>query len=127
MSFRLLLPLLGLTAGAAGPVLSKDMGPGTVVGRVVETPGNLEGRKLFVQAGREKWALHCGETTRIFHARRKVSVHDITEGMYVRAHGRRIGRLRLQTYRVDIAGDRLAFRRSDAYRRSAPEGYFTPR
>jgi hypothetical protein len=123
------LPILALVlaAGAAGTVGAKDMGPGTVVGRVTNTSNKITGRKIFVQAGNQKWALHLNDTTRIFHAGRKVSVHAIDTVSYVKAQGRRIGKLRLNVSRLDIAGDRAAFRKAACYRASAPEGYFVAR
>lgn len=123
------LPILAALCAvvALGPASADNLGPGTVVGKVTNTPSKTKHRRVFVQAGREKWALHCGETTLIFHNGVQVSVHDIDEGMYVHARGVRIGRQRLMVDRLDIAGDRLAFRKSDAYRKSAPEGYFLPR
>lgn len=122
--------LLAVTVpcGVAVPAArADDRGPGTVVGRVTSTSGKLSGRKIFVQAGGSKWALHLNDTSKIFHDRVQVSVHDIDNATWVKARGRRIGKLRLNVERLDIAGDRAAYRRSGAYRRSAPEGYFQPR
>jgi hypothetical protein len=108
------------------PAAARDMGPGTVVGRVTDTTSRTR-RRIFVQAGREKWALHLGRTSRVFHAGQRVSIHNIDLGSWVRARGRRIGRLRLQVERLDVAGDRAAYRKSQAYRASQPDGYFLPR
>lgn len=114
--------------GAAAPAThADDRGPGTVVGRVTSTSNKLSSRRIFVQAGPSKWALHLSDTTKVFHDRVQVSVHDIDNATWVKARGRRIGKLRLNVERLDIAGDRAAYRRSGAYRRSAPEGYFQPR
>ena len=101
-----------------------DMGRGIVVGRVTNTSSRVGNRKIFVQAGPRKWALHLSNTSTIYHAGVQVSVHDIDVGSYVKARGRRIGDLRLDVDRLDIAGDRAAFRKSNAYRRQAPDGYF---
>ena len=108
-------------------VLADDMGPGTVVGRVTNTSSRFGSRRVFVQAGRRKWALHLTNTSSVYHAGVQVSVHDIDVGSYVKARGRRIGDQRLDVDRLDIAGDRAAFRKSGAYRRDAPEGYFMRR
>lgn len=124
--------LIGLAAalallGAGGGVGAKDMGRGTVVGKVTNTSSRLTSRKIFVQAGQEKWALHLSDTSRIFHAGVQVSVHDIDTGTWVKAQGTRIGKLRLNVSRLDIAGDRAAYRKARCYRPSAPDGYFDPR
>jgi hypothetical protein len=94
---------------------------------VTDTSGKLTGRRIFVQAGGAKWALHLGDTAKVYHAGVQVSVHDIDANTWVKARGRRIGKLRLKVERLDIAGDRAAYRKSGAYRRSAPDGYFQPR
>jgi hypothetical protein len=124
MMLRRIAPVLGVLAVmAAGPAPAKDMGPATVVGQVTNTSNKALRRRIFVTAGRQKWALHVNETSKIFHAGKEVSVHEIDVGSYVKARGWRIGKKRLDCERIDIAGDRLAFRKSDAFRRSAPEGY----
>ena len=114
------------TIGAAGAALAADYGYGTVVGKVENTSSKFGGRKIFVQAGSQKWALHLGDTDHIFHDGVEVSVHDIDVGTYVKAVGKRIGKLRLQVDRMDIAGDRAAFRKAACYRKSHPEGYWQP-
>lgn len=122
-----------LTLGALGTLLlaggtvGKDYGPGTVVGQVTRTTGQPISRKVFIQAGSQKWALHMNRTTKVFHAGKQISVHNLDLGTWVRARGRRIGRLRLEVARLDVAGDRAAYRRSDSYRPSAPDGYFVAR
>ena len=119
--------VLGLMMLPSMAARGADRGPGTVVGRVTNTSSRLGSRKVFVQAGPRKWALHLGNTSTIYHAGVQVSVHDIDVGSYVKARGRRIGDLRLDVDRLDIAGDRAAFRKSGAYRRDAPDGYFMRR
>ena len=114
------------TIGAAGAVLSKDYGYGTVVGKVENTSNKIGSRKIFVQAGAQKWALHLGDTDTIIHDGVQVSVHDIDVGTYVKAVGKRIGKLRLEVVRLDIAGDRAAFKKAACYRKSQPEGYWQP-
>jgi hypothetical protein len=116
--------LLAMFVSAAA---AEDLGSGTVVGRVTNTSGKIEGRKVFVKAGRHKWALHVPSDTRIIHARKGVSVHDIDVGTYVKAVGRRIGKLRLEPDEIMVIGDRLAFRKSRVFRRDEPEGYFVAR
>jgi hypothetical protein len=110
--------LVALPLGAA------DLGYGRVVGRVTNTSSKLTSRKIFVQAAGRKWALHLSRTAKIFHNNVQVSVHDIDLGTWVNARGRRIGQLRLQVDRLDIAGDRAAYRKSQSYRRSSPDGYW---
>lgn len=112
--------------GASGAVAAAEHGYGTVVGPVTNTSNKLGSRKIFVQAGDQKWALHLGDTNTIIHDGVPVSVHDIDVGTYVKAVGKRIGKLRLQVDRLDIAGDRAAFRKAACYRKSHPEGYFQP-
>ena len=119
----MLAGMVGMGTGA--PVVAADQGPGTVVGRVTNTSSRIKGRKVFVQADSRKWALHLG-TSKVYHAGVEVSIHDIDTGTFVKAKGRRIGKLRLDVERLDIAGDRAAYRKSGVYRRSQPEGYFVP-
>jgi len=114
-------------ATAAVPLAAADLGPGTVVGQVTNTSDRLKGRKIFVDVGGQKWALHLRDTLRVTHAGVDVSIHDIDVGTYVKAQGERIGRLRLKCDTVDIIGDRLAFRKAGVYRKSMPQGYFVPR
>ncbi len=109
------------------PSSAADLGRGRIVGRVTNTSGSAKGRKLFVTAGKEKWALHLSGTQKIFHAGRQVSVHDIDIGTWINAEGRRIGKLRLMVERLDIAGDRAAYVKSRAYRKAEPLGYYQPR
>ena len=122
---RLLLTALLLLA--CGGASARDMGPGTVVGKVTNRSNPLYKRRIFLQAGRYRWAIHVNDTTRVYNGRRQISLHDINLGTYVVARGRRIGRLRLDAYRIDIAGDRLAFRKSRHFRPFAPNGYFVGR
>jgi hypothetical protein len=126
MTRRELLVSGATVIGTAGAALAKDLGYGTVVGRVTNTSSRLTGRKIFVQAGDQKWALHLGNTETIIHDGVPVSVHDIDVGTYVKAVGKRIGELRLDVVRLDIAGDRAAFKKAACYRKSHPEGYFQP-
>ena len=114
------------TVTATGTASAKDYGYGTVVGKVENTSSKVGSRKIFVQAGSQKWALHLGDTDTIIHDGVQVSVHDIDVGTYVKAVGKRIGKLRLQVVRLDIAGDRAAFKKAACYRKSHPEGYFQP-
>jgi accessory colonization factor AcfC len=123
----LAFPLAAAALTFAPAAVAEDLGPATVVGKVTNTSGRVKDRKIFVQAGRQKWALHVPDEARIVHARNEVSVHDIDVGTYVKAVGKRIGRLRLEPDDVMIIGDRLAFRKSKAYRRDQPEGYFVAR
>jgi hypothetical protein len=109
---------------AAEPGRAADLGPATVVGRVTNTSSRALNRKIFVQSGARKWALHMNGSTKVYHGRRQVSLHEIDTSSWIKARGRRIGRLRLDVERIDIAGDRAAYRRSGIYRRSAPEGYY---
>lgn len=125
MDRRELLGAIMATLGTATAALAKNMGSGTVVGRVTNTSNKLS-RKIFVEAGENKWALHLSETGKIFHDGVQVSVHDIDVGTYVKARGKRIGKLRLQVERLDIAGDRAAYRKAGCYRRSQPNGYYQP-
>ncbi len=122
----LLLAMLGTLAVGNG-ARARDMGPGTVVGRVSDRSSKVKGRRLQVRAGDKKWTLHLAGTTVVYHNRRKVSIHKVDLGMWVKASGTRIGRLRLDVDRLDIAGDRAAYLKSDAYQRRQPEGYFVPR
>jgi hypothetical protein len=126
MTRRELLRFGTVAIGVAGAAFAADYGYGTVVGQVTNTSSKVGSRKVFVQAGDQKWALHLGDTDTIIHDRVQVSVHDIDVGTYVKAVGKRIGKLRLQVVRLDIAGDRAAFRKAACYRKSHPEGYFQP-
>ncbi|MFN3650213.1 MAG: hypothetical protein ACK47B_11595 [Armatimonadota bacterium] len=122
------LGLIGVLATVAAlPAPAADLGPGTVVGKVTEVSSSSSGRKIWVTAGKERWTLHLSRTNKVFHAGRRYSLHDVDEGMYVKARGKRIGERRLEVERLDVAGDRAAFRKAQCYRPSAPEGYFVPR
>jgi hypothetical protein len=124
MRLRHVAPVLALFGAMAAPVPAADYGRGVLVGKVTNTTNRTLDRRIFVETGSQKWALHVNDTAEIFHAGRRVSIHDIDTTSYIKATGRRIGRLRLKAYRIDIIGDRAAYRRSRIYRRSAPEGYY---
>lgn len=116
-------PLLLLLAVPV-PAGARDLGPGTVVGKVTNTSSRALNRKIFVEAGGRKWALHMDDSSKVYNGRRKISIHEIDTGTWVKATGERIGSLRLNVERLDIAGDRAAYRKSGVYRRGAPDGYF---
>ena len=124
-SILIMAAAAAMVVGAA-PAPAKELGYGVLVGRVTNTSSRMN-RKLFVQAGSEKWALHLNRTSRIYHDGVEVSVHDIDVSSWVKARGRRIGDLRLEVSRLDIAGDRAAYRKSDAYRKAKPDGYYIPK
>ena len=116
-----------LLIGGAGPAPAANRGYGILVGKVTNTSSRMSKRRIFVEVGGKKWALHLNNTARIVHAGRVVSVHDIDTDVYVKASGWRIGKLRLDVDRLDVIGDRAAYRKSRAHRADAPDGYYRGR
>jgi hypothetical protein len=117
---------LGALLVSAGSAPAAKLGRATIVGKVDDDSDKGRHRRVYVNVGNQKWTLHVPEDARIEHAGRKVSIHEVSEGMWVKARGVRIGNLRLKAFRVDVVGDHLAFRKSRTYRKSQPAGYWVP-
>jgi hypothetical protein len=116
----------GATLGA--PACASAWKPhweGELIGRVVNTSNRFTKRKLTVTVAGEEWTVKVPVETRIAHGSELVSVHDISPWMYVRVVGERQGTHRMRADRVDVIGDRAAYRRSRVYRRTAADGYYS--
>jgi hypothetical protein len=118
--------LAGVPLGtAAAASMWKPHWQGELIGRVVNTSNRFSKRKLTVAVAGEEWTVKVPVEARIAHGAELVSVHNISPWMYVRVVGERQGAHRMRADRVDVIGDRAAYRRSRVYRRSAAEGYFS--
>jgi hypothetical protein len=117
--------LVGISPGT--PACASAWKPhwqGELIGRVVNTTNRFTNRKLTVMVAGEEWTVKVPVEARIAHGSELVSVHDISPWMYVRVVGERQGANRMRADRVDVIGDRAAYRRSRVYRRTAADGYF---
>ncbi len=112
-----------LACSVASVTSAADLGDGILVGRVANVSTSVN-RRLFVDVNGREWALHLAGTSRVFHNREKYSVHDLDAGTWVKAEGKRIGRLRLEVFTLYVIGSPEAYRKSGAYRQRQPAGYF---
>jgi hypothetical protein len=97
-----------------------NYGRGELVGEVKNTSSKYQRRRLQVVAGGREWTIHVPDNARVVSGRKRVSVHDIDVGTYIRVIGKQIGKTRLEAERLYIIGDRLALRRA-GYRQG---GYY---
>jgi hypothetical protein len=99
--------------------------PVEIAGRVVH--GTKSGsRKIFVQAGNVEVAVHVPGNTWIEQGGKKISVHEVKSGSYVRATGKRIGNTRLEADHVWVIGDRHDFLNSPYGKNHGEKGYVKP-
>jgi hypothetical protein len=112
------------SAERGASVQAANYGSGEMVGKVVNTSNRVLKRRVQVRSGGREWTLHIPKSAHLSHAGRRVSVHDLDVGTYVRAIGRRIGNTRLRATNVYVIGDRLAFLKSGYARRGGEAGYF---
>jgi len=99
--------------------------PLVIVGKVSDDTGPLETtRKIQVDAAGNTWTLHAPEEARVVDAKgEKISVHEIKEGQWIRAHGWQTDDLRLRVARIENLGPEAALRQSAYYRAAEPLGY----
>jgi len=99
--------------------------PLVIVGKVSDDTGPLEStRNLFVDAAGNRWKLHVPKDTPLFDTQgKKISVHQIAKGQWLRAHGWQTDDLRLRVARLEEIGPEEAFRASALYRAGEPLGY----
>jgi hypothetical protein len=97
----------------------------TIVGKVKDDTGALETtRKIQVEAAGNTWTLHVPKDTPIFDEKGgKISVHEISEGQWIRAHGWQSDDLRMRVARIQNIGPEQAYRASAFYRTADPIGY----
>jgi hypothetical protein len=107
-------------AQSAANAYAKNMGSGELVGRVVNTAGKLN-RHIQVRAGDREWTINVDDHAAVMNGHRRVSVHDINLGTYVRAIGTRIGDTRLKAGKLYVIGDRLALAKAGYPRK----GYYS--
>jgi len=102
--------------------------PMVVVGKVSDDTGTSnKTRKIQVDAAGNTWTLHVPDDAMVRDARdKKISVHEIHKGQWVRAHGWRTGDLRMRVERLENVGAQEAFRASTFYRTEFPFGYVDP-
>jgi hypothetical protein len=99
--------------------------PLVIVGKVSDDTGALETtRKIQVDAAGNTWTLHVPKDTPIFDAQgKKISVHEVSEGQWVRVHGWQTDDLRMRVARIENIGAEEAFRTSALFREAEPIGY----
>lgn len=111
-------------AESGASVQAANYGGGELVGKVVNTSNRMLKRRVQVRAGGREWSLHIPKSAPVNNAGRRVSVHDLDVGTFVRATGTRIGTTRLRADHVYIIGDRLALLKTNYGRRAGETGYF---
>lgn len=74
-----------------------------IVGKVSDDTGALETtRKVQVEAAGNTWTLHVPEDARIIDIKgEKISVHELSEGQWARAHGWQTDDLRVKVHRIE--------------------------
>jgi len=99
--------------------------PMTIVGQVTDDTGPLEAtRKVQVKAAGNTWTLEVPKDIPVFDVQgKKISVHQVAKGQWVRAHGWQTDDLRLLAARVQEIGPDEAFRTSTFFRQGEPLGY----
>jgi hypothetical protein len=109
------------------PVIGSSA-PFVIVGKVSDDTGTFNRtRKIQVDAAGNTWTLHVFDDAMVRDASdKKISVHEIHKGQWVRAHGWRTGDLRMRVERLENIGANEAFRSSTFYRTDFPLGYVDP-
>jgi len=97
----------------------------TIVGKVSSDTGPLEAtRKIQVDAAGNTWTLNVPKDTPIYDTSgKKISVHEIAKGQWIRAHGWQTNDLRMRSARIENVGPEEAFRASAYFRAGEPMGY----
>jgi hypothetical protein len=96
-----------------------------IVGKVSDDTGALETtRRIQVDASGNTWTLHVPKEAPVLDAKgEKISVHEIADGQWVRAHGWQTDDLRMRAARIENIGAEEAFRTSTYFRTEEPIGY----
>lgn len=96
-----------------------------IVGMVSSDTGPLEAtRNIQVDAAGNTWTLTVPKETPLFDTQgKKISVHQIAKGQWIRAHGWQTDDLRVRTARIQEIGPQEAFRSSTYFRAGEPMGY----
>jgi hypothetical protein len=99
--------------------------PLTVIGKVVQDTEPFEAtRKIRVEAAGNIWTLEVPKDTPVFDVQgRKISVHHIAKGQWIRAHGWQTDDLTVRVARLQEIGLQEAYRASVFYRPGEPVGY----
>jgi hypothetical protein len=97
----------------------------TIVGKVSSDTGTFETtRKIQVDAAGNTWSLSVPSDARVMSAKgEKISVHEISDGQWVRAHGWQTDDLRMRVARMENIGKEEAYRASTFFRAGEPIGY----
>lgn len=97
----------------------------TIVGQVSDDTGPLEAsRKIQVKASGNTWTLEVPKDTPVFDVQgKKISVHNVAKGQWVRAHGWQTDDLRIRAARLQEIGPQDAFQGSTYFRAGEPMGY----
>ena len=113
-----------LRSGAGLPpaaVFAAEAVPVEVAGKVVR--GSSDKRRLQVNAGPVELTIHVPKETWIERGGKKISVHEVKSGTYVRATGKRIGNTRMEADHIWVIGDRHDFLNSPYGKHSGEKGY----
>lgn len=99
--------------------------PFTIIGKISDDTGPFSTtRKVQMKSQGFEWTLHIPKDATVLDAAGKeLSVHEVAEGQWVRAHGWRNGDLRMRVERLENIGPDAAFRTSTFYRTTDPLGY----
>lgn len=97
----------------------------SIVGQVADDTGPLEAtRKIQVKAAGNTWTLEVPKDTPVFDVQgKKISVHNVAKGQWIRAHGWQTDDLRIRAARLQEIGPQEAFRTSTFFRAREPMGY----
>jgi hypothetical protein len=96
--------------------------PVEVAGKVVSGAG-ARSRHLQVQAGPVEVTLNVQKSAWVEKGGKKISVHDVKPGTYIRAQGQRMGNTRVDTDHIWVIGDRLDFMNSSYGKMKGEQGY----
>lgn len=99
--------------------------PFVIVGRISDDTGPFEStRRVQVDAAGNTWTLHVPKDSPVVDATgKKISVHEIGKGQWIRAYGWRSDDLRMRVERMENVGKDEAFRSAAFYRQDYPLGY----
>jgi len=113
----------------AAPTGTVPMGAAFVlVGKVSDDTGQFQGtRRVQVNASGNTWTLQVPKEATVLDATgKKLSVHEVNNGQWVRAYGWRTDDLRMRVERLENIGKDEAFRAVSFYRGDYPLGYVEP-
>jgi hypothetical protein len=127
--FGYISSVAGIREVFPNPTGKVSMGaPFTIVGRVSDDTGGLQNtRRLQVKAAGNTWTLHVPKDVQVYDlAGKPISVHEVAQGQWVRAHGWRSDDLRMRVERLENVGKDEAFKAAAIYRADFPLGYVDP-